>query len=207
MEEITLNGKLRLKSGKSVTHKLRAVGSIPGIFYLENKVNFPIEVNSHELHLALKKKPSILRLDLDDGTSHECVVREIQRDPVTGRHLHIDLMGVTRGRKVHVQIPLELTGTAYGVRTQGGILQHTVHTLNIECLPNEIPEKLSIDITELKVGSSLHVRDLPVGDFRILDDVEKTVVSVLAPRIEKTVTAEVVEGAPVEAAKPETKEE
>ncbi|MCX6639020.1 MAG: 50S ribosomal protein L25 [bacterium] len=206
MEEIILNGKVRPNSGKGGAHKLRATGSIPGIFYLENKINLLIAVNSHELQVVLKRKPSLLKLELDDGSTYECVIREIQRDPVSGRSVHIDLMGIERGRKVHVQIPVELTGAAYGVRTQGGVLQQTIHALSIECLPKDIPDKVTIDITELKVGSSLHVRDLPVGEFRILDDLEKTVVSILSPRIEKTVT-EVEEAATEEVAKPEETEE
>lgn len=190
MDEITLNARCRQSSGKEIAHKLRAKGIIPGVFYLGNKLNQPIQLDARELQLVLKMKPSILRLKLDDGSEHECVVRDLQLDPVSGQSLHIDLMGIVRGQKVTVQIPVELVGSAYGARTQGGVLQHIIHELNIECLPKHIPEKVTLDISELLVGSSLHVSDIDIENVRILDDLEKTVVSVLAPRVEKEVVEE-----------------
>ncbi len=193
MDEITLNAQLRSGSGKGTAHKLRAKGMIPGVFYLGKKINQPIQLNAHELKLILKKKSSIIRLKLDDGKEYECVVRDLQQHPVTGKSIHIDLMGIIRGQKVTVKIPIELTGSAYGVRTQGGVLQHTVHTLNIECLPKHIPEKVVLDISELDVGSSLHVHDIEVENVKVLDDPDKTVVSVLAPRVEKEIVEEVEE--------------
>lgn len=210
MDEITLNAKLRSTSGKGTAHKLRAVGMIPGIFYLGQEQNQPIQVNVHELQLVLKRKPSVLRLRFDDGTEHECVIRELQQHPVSGRSLHIDFMGIVRGKRVTVQVAVELVGSAFGVRTQGGVLQHTIHAVHVECFPRDIPEKLTLDISELKVGSSLHVRDIVSENIRILDDPDKTVVSILAPKIEKEVeevAPEVVEGEAAEAEGEGEKEE
>jgi large subunit ribosomal protein L25 len=191
MAEPTLKAQVRQKSGKGTAHKLRAAGQIPGVFYLRNKINLPIQLDAHELRLVLRKRSGIVRLKLDDGTEHECVVRELQRDPVSGRHLHVDFMGVIRGQKVTTQVQIELVGSAYGVRTQGGVLQHAVHALSIECLPKDIPEKVTLDISELMIGSSIHVRDVTLENIRILDDLEKTIVSILPPRIEKEVVEEV----------------
>lgn len=195
MDEITLSAQLRQSSGKGVAHKLRAQGLLPGVFYLQDNINKPIQLNAHELLLALKQKPSIIRLHLDDGTDYECVVRDLQKDPVTGKHLHVDLMGIVRGQKVTVKIPVELEGSAYGARTQGGILQQMMHQINVECLPKDIPEKIVLDITELKIGDSLHVSDIQADNIRILDDEDRTIVAVLAPRIEKEVVEEVEEEA------------
>ncbi len=185
MDEISLNGRLRQNRGKGYARRLRAAGHIPGIFYLGDETNLPIEVNAHELQVALKKKPQLLLLKLDDGSERECVVRDLQRDPLSGRHLHIDLLGIVTGQKIHVRVNVELTGSSHGVRIQGGVMQQNIHALNVECLPRDIPPKITIDITELKVGSSVHVRDLPQENFRILDDTDSTIATVLAPRIEK----------------------
>jgi large subunit ribosomal protein L25 len=193
MDEVVLNAQVRTESGKGTAHKLRAQGMLPGVFYLGNKVNQPIQLDAHDLQLVLKRKPSIIRLKLDDGSDHECVVRQLQRDPVTGKNLHIDFMGIVRGVKMTVEIPVELTGSAYGVRTQGGVLQHIVQTLSIECLPKHIPDGVTLDIEELAIGDSLHIRDIEIENVRILDDPDKTVVSVLAPRIEIEVVEEVEE--------------
>ncbi|HEX7343667.1 MAG TPA: 50S ribosomal protein L25, partial [bacterium] len=116
-----------------------------------------------------------------------------QHDPVSGRYIHIDLMGIVRGHKVTVKVEVELTGSAFGVRMQGGILQQSIHQLHIECLPKDIPEKIALDVTELKVGSSLHVRDLAPGNYRIVEDPDATLATVLAPKVEKA--PEVVEEA------------
>lgn len=188
-----LNAQLRKEGGKGVARKLRARGFIPGVFYLRSKENIPIKLVNHELQLLLKKKHSILNLKLDDGTQHECVVRELQQDPISGQNLHVDLMGIIRGQKVTVEVSVELVGSAYGVRVQGGVLQHARHTVNVECLPKHIPEKITCDIEELAIGSSIQVRDLEVENIRILDEPDKTVVSVLAPRIEIEVVEEVEE--------------
>jgi large subunit ribosomal protein L25 len=210
MDEVTLNAKSRNDSGKGVAHKLRAQGRLPGVFYLGNEINRPIELDAHELQLVLKEKPSIVRLQLDNGADYECVVRDLQRDPVTGKYLHVDLMGIVRGQKMTVKVPVELEGSAYGVRTQGGILQHMVHHINVECLPKDIPEKVTLDISELKIGDSLHISDIRAENIRILDEEERTVVTVLPPRVEKEVVEEVeeeVEGEGEEAEGEETETE
>lgn len=206
MDEISLNATIRQKSGKGVAHRLRSAGFIPGVFYLGGEVNQPIELSAHELQLALKKKPKLLLLKLNDGSQHECVVRELQMDPVTGKYLHVDLLGIVRGKKMTVKVKIELRGTPVGVRVQGGVLQQSVHSVNIECLPKDIPENITIDISELKVGSSVHVRDLPQEIYRILDDPDVTIATVLAPRIEKAVEAPSEEAAPEEAGEAEEEE-
>jgi large subunit ribosomal protein L25 len=172
---------------------VRAAGNIPGVFYLGRHANLALELNAHELQVAMKKRPKLLMLKLDDGTEHECVVREIQHDPVSDRYVHIDLMGILSGQKVTVKVEVELTGSAHGVRIQGGILQQSIHQLHIECLPKDIPEKITLDVSELKVGSSLHLRDLPSGNYRIIEDPDTTIATVLMPKVEKA--PEVVEEA------------
>jgi large subunit ribosomal protein L25 len=185
MEEISLNARLRQRRGKGVAHRLRSGGFIPGVFYLGHESNIPIEVNAHELQLALRKKPQLILLKLDDGSDRECVVRELQRHPVSGRYLHIDLMGIVTGQKMTVKVPVELIGSSPGVRLHGGVLQHSVHSLHVECLPRDIPQKIVADISNLMIGSSVHVRDLIVENIRILDDPDTSIATVLAPRIEK----------------------
>lgn len=211
MAEINLNARLRHESGKGAAHRLRAAGVIPGVFYLGSQENLPVEVDAHELQTVLKQKPQLVILKLDDGTEHECVIRELQFDPITGRHQHIDFMGIVRGRKVTVKVNVLLTGSAFGVRTQGGVLQHSIHALSVECLPKDIPERVAVDISELKVGSSIHVRDLQLENVRILDEPHSAIVTVLAPRIEKVaeevVAEEAVEGEEAEAEAEEGEEE
>ena len=193
MEEISISARRRQESGKGAAHRLRAAGNVPGVFYLGHDTNLSLELNDHELQLALRKKPKLLLLKLDDGSEYECLVRDIQHDPVSGKYIHIDLMGIVSGHKVTVKVEIELTGSAFGVRMQGGILQQSIHQLHIECLPKEIPEKITLDVTELKVGSSLHVRDLTPENYRIVDEPDTTIATVLAPKVEKA--PEVVEEA------------
>ncbi|MBU0517555.1 50S ribosomal protein L25 [bacterium] len=194
MEQITLNALVREESGKGNATRLRQQGLLPGVFYLGTDLNKPIKLSALELKRILRQKPSIIRLKLDDGTDYECVIREIQRDPVTGDHVHIDLMGIVRGKKMTVQVPVELVGSSIGVRTEGGVLQQNIHKLNIECLPKDIPDKVTINISDLEIGDSIHVRDLKVENVKLLDELQITIVTVLAPRIDKTLEPAEEEG-------------
>ncbi|RJP80379.1 MAG: 50S ribosomal protein L25 [Candidatus Zixiibacteriota bacterium] len=206
MDEISLNARLRHGRGKGVAHRLRASGYIPGVFYQGQDHSIPLEINAHELQLTLKKNPQLILLKLDDGTQHECVVRDLQREPISGRHLHIDLLGIARGQKVTTKVAVELEGIPQGVRLQGGVLQHSIHSLNIECLPRDIPAKVTVEVSELKVGSSVHISDVQVPNVRILDDPEITIATVLAPRVEKAAATPEEAAAEGEAAEGEATE-
>jgi large subunit ribosomal protein L25 len=129
------------------------------------------------------------------------LVKELQRDPVTGRMLHADLYEVDLTRTVEVEVPIHLVGVPKGVSLDGGILDHALRQLRIECLPRAIPDELTLDVSELAIGDSLHVRDivLPEG-VALVDDGDLSVASVVAPQKEEVAAPVAAEGVPVEGA-------
>jgi large subunit ribosomal protein L25 len=130
------------------------------------------------------------------------LIKELQRDPISGAYLHADLYAVDLQQKIHVSVPIQITGTPVGVSLGGGILDHATRELDVECLPNAIPEEFAVDVSELEVGQSVHVRDIKVLEgVEILNDPDVSIVSVVAPVVvEEEAPAEEEEGVEGEAA-------
>jgi len=132
-----------------------------------------------------------------DATDRKAIIREIQRDPLNGAILHFDLQHTALTEKVTVDVPIVVVGVPTGVKDFGGILEHILREVKVECLPTEIPPKVEIDVTALKIGDSIHVSDLVMEKVTILTDLERPVVTVVPPAAEEV---------PVEAVAPEVAE-
>ncbi len=193
MEEVILTVKPKTETGKSFNRIIREQGLIPGVFYYRNELNLPFTVDYAELRTVLKKNPSLIMLDMEGQDKRECVIRELDRDPVTNEIIHIDLLGIKRGQKLRVTVPLRLTGVPVGVKTGGGILQQILSELEVECLPKDIPQRITIDVTELEIGHSLNIGDLDYPELRFLGSDTRTIASVVEPTIIKEPTAEAEE--------------
>jgi large subunit ribosomal protein L25 len=202
MDERVLNAMAR-ESGKKQNKQIRKQKMIPGIFYTASEPAVPVAFGELELSKTLAGESALIMLKMPDGNERECVVREIQRDPVWGNILHIDLMGISRGQKLTTTVPLHLIGSPVGVK-EGGILEHTLRELEIECLPKDLPRFLEWDVTVLNVGDSVHVEELHFENIRILEDPKASVATVVPPKIEKVAVAE---AAPVEGEEAEKPEE
>lgn len=196
-------------SGKSQLKQVRRQKMVPGVFYTAKEQAVPIAFAELELKKTLAEDSALIRLKMPDGKERECVVREIQRDPVWGNILHIDLMGITRGLKLTATVPLHVTGDPAGVK-EGGILEHTQRELEVECLPRHLPNYLECDVSSLNIGESLRVEGLEFENIRILTDPQSTIATVVPPRVEKVAVEEEeeeeVEGEEAEEA-PEGEEE
>ena len=173
----------RQANGKGPARQLRFQGRIPGVFYYRSDQNVPFSVDATELLMLLRQKHALINLSIEGYEARECVVREIQRDPIEDYIIHIDLMGVKRGQKLTVTVPLRLTGVPVGVKTGGGILQSSLNELEIECLPKHIPTNVEIDVTDLQIGHSRHVRDLDLPNLKLLHDPDELIASVVPPTV------------------------
>jgi large subunit ribosomal protein L25 len=193
-----------------VARKLRAAGRIPAICYRRNAEPVPVSLDPKELDLLLRKASSGINTLIDlkvagggDFDGRQVLVKELQRDPISGAYLHADLYAVDLQQAIHVAVPVKLTGTAVGVAIGGGILDFATRELDVECLPNAIPEEFTIDVSGIEIGQSVHVSDIAVPEgVEILNDPDVTVMSVVAPvAIEEEAPAEEVgeEGEAVEA--------
>jgi large subunit ribosomal protein L25 len=199
------------RSGKREVKSIRKQKMVPGIFYTSKEQSLPITITELDLKKTLARKTALITLQMPDGKERECVVREIQRDPVLGNIIHIDLMGITMGQKITVTVPLHLIGSPLGVK-EGGILEHSLRELEIECLPKDIPSHLEWDVSMLNVGESVRVEKLSYENIRILTDPKIAIATVVPPKVEKVaapVEAEEVEGEekPEEGEEPKKEEE
>jgi large subunit ribosomal protein L25 len=125
-----------------------------------------------------------VNLRLPDGGEEMALIREVQRHPLSGQLLHVDFMRLLKGRRITVNVPVEIVGQAKspGVK-EGGVVEH-VREIEVETLPTNIPEKVVVDVSELTLNSSIHIKDLAISDVEILLDPEEVVVSVVLPRAE-----------------------
>lgn len=196
MKAVELTATRRTGTGKGVARQTRMTGNIPGVVYGPEIEPISVVVAEKDLRAAVKEASSISALfDLDvDGSKNKVIIREVQRDPVTSRVTHVDFHAISMTKPINVTVPINFTGTAFGVQSEGGILQTTLRELEISCLATDIPESIDVDVTELNIGDSIHVRDLDLGNVNILTDEQRTLVVVAAPTIVKEPEPEAEEG-------------
>ena len=191
MAIVVLQGKIRTGAGKGVARKARMRGSIPGIIYGEGETSIPFEATRDDFQALIHTVSGenvIVDLKLEGDTSdRKAIIREIQRDPLKGAILHFDLQHISLTEKVTVDVPIVVVGVPTGVKDFGGILEFILREVKVECLPTEIPPKVEIDVTALKIGDSIHVSDLVVEKVTVLTDRERAVVTVVPPAAEEVV--------------------
>jgi large subunit ribosomal protein L25 len=164
-----------------------------------------LSVSEQELERALTgiaAGSTIFDLTID-GAPVKALIREIQRHPVRPKIVHLDFYEVHAGEKVTVEVPIHLAGTPDGVRNAGGVLDQLLRELKIRVLATEIPAHIEVNVDPLRVGASLHVSDLPRGNYDILTEPGTTVCTVVAPRIEEEPVVAAAAAVPEAAAEPE----
>ena len=192
-EKILLATKrdISAKGAKGIMNKLRRDGFVPGVYYSKGKDQIAFAVEEVALNkYVFTSKTNIIQLTFEGEEAVGCIIKDIQFDPVTDKVVHIDMLGVTLGQVLQLEVPIHFTGSAVGVK-EGGILQEVLHRLEVECLPRHIPENLEIDVTELNIGDSIYIRDLEFENITLLNSEDSNVVSVVAPRAEEEVEEEV----------------
>ena len=190
MENVILEANERKNTNKQTRNSLRNQGRVLGTFYSKRVKPISIDVSRQSIHpLVFTSKTNLISLNLKDHDKYECVIKNVQFDPVSDKVIHFDLMGVTRGEKIQLEIPLQLIGNAIGIK-DGGILQQSLYKIDVECLPKNIPQYLDIEISDLALGDSIHVSDLSYDNITILSVPESIVVSVNHPRVEEEVAVE-----------------
>src|SRR5947208_7820766 len=187
MAETKLTATLRDGGGKGAARKLRAGGLVPGILYGHGMEPLKLAIDGRELyHVLHTGAGSNVLVDLQVGKDqHLAMPREIQRDHVRGQFLHVDFLVVRRDEKITVDVPVHLVGESHGVK-EGGVVEHHLWDLKLECLPTDVPESVEADISSLGIGDSLSVADvkIPAG-ATVLTPREETIVSVVPPPILK----------------------
>ena len=199
MAEISIALERREETGKSFNRKLRQQGRAPGVVYGSGKE--PVAVTFDPMVLESKLKSSHAGIntlfDLRGDASLQdrtVMVKELQREPVMGNVVHADFFEIDMLERLHVLVPVHLSGSAPGL-LEGGVIEHALRDVELACLPNAIPDELIVDVSELELGHSLHVSDivLPEG-VELVSDSELSVVSVLLPKVIEEEVVEPEEG-------------
>ena len=208
MKTIELSVEKRSTIGKNEARRTRVGGRIPAVVYGAGKPNVPISVDRKALADLFREGAGenaifLLKLAGSEQSRH-AMIRELQRDPVSRKPLHIDFVRVLMDVKVTVRVPIEVLGVARGVKADGGILDVVTREIEIECLPANIPAHLAVDVTELGIGDAIRISEIPsVEGVRIVDNPEKVVVHVAHPTREEEPVVVAAEGAVAEPAEPE----
>lgn len=202
--EQKLQADHREGTGKGVARKLRAAGRVPGVLYGHGMEPVSLAVDSKDLyHVLHTGAGSNVLVDLAvDGKEHLVLAREIQRDHIRGRVVHVDFLAIRRDEKIVIDVPVRVVGEAPGVK-QGGVIEHHLWDLHVECLPGDVPDGIDADVPALEIGDGLRVADItPPSGVTVLTSPDETILSVVTPpvlQVEEEVAeeeaAEVAEGA------------
>jgi large subunit ribosomal protein L25 len=194
MEAKRLNVEARQEGGKGVAGRLRSTGKIPAVIY-GHTTPTSITVDAREFRTAFKRitENTIVELHMPGGV-HEVLVKDYQKDNLTGQILHVDFYEFEKGKALRTRVPIRLAGNPVGVK-EGGILESLLHVLEVECLPKDLPEEITLDISELGLDRAMHVRDLILpANVRALQTPDQVVCLVAHRKAEEEVAPAVVEG-------------
>lgn len=171
---------VRETRGKCPARQLRMKDSIPAVFYFGSDKNLALTLDGPTFRGLLRQKPNFIALEVEGYDKQDCVIREIQRDPVTEKIVHVDFMGIREGQKVKVKVAVHLTGVPIGVKNSGGILQQNRTELEVECLPRDIERDIDIDVSALDITDSLLVEDLDFPNFKFLHPPKMSLATVMS---------------------------
>lgn len=191
--QVKLAASHRSGTGRSAVRKLKATGAVPAVIYGAKAEPETLQVSKREINALLSHAAGeniLVELEIaGEATNRLAMVQEVQHAPVGGDVLHIDFHAVSMDELIEADVPLEPTGIANGVKNFGGLLEQSLRSLSIECLPRDLPDVISVDVSALNIGDAIHVRDiqLPSG-VTAKNPAELTAFSVLEPTVAEEAT-------------------
>lgn len=206
MTTASITAEARDRVGKGAARSLRRRGWVPAVVYGHDLPPQPLAVPSRDLERVLHSiswENTLINLQVGEDAPAAVLIREVQFHPFKSEILHVDFMQVRTGKKIEVEVPVRVVGTAPGVKL-GGILELALHSLRVYCDPSQIPEAVEVDVSSLEIGDSLHVSDLRLARTEILTEPTTTVVVVVPPSVHVVEEeAAAAEAAPEEEVEPE----
>jgi len=198
--DITIVAERRDSRGKNEARRLRAAGSAPAVVYGSGGDAVPVAVSPKEVNKILHSKGghnTIFNLSVKDGENTPVMIVDWQNDPVKDNLLHIDMKRIDLTKRIRVKVPMHTHGEPKGVKLQGGLHELITREIEIECLPDDIPEHFTVDVTELMLGQSIRAGEVPLPETVILVSPADSVIShVIALKAEEEPAAAATEGAP-----------
>jgi large subunit ribosomal protein L25 len=195
-KQVKLKAEQRTEVGRSAARKLKARGVIPAIVYGGKEKAQALQVSARDVNVMLSHASGeniLVELEIaGEKAPRVALVQEIQHSPLGGTVLHIDFHAVSMDQKIHAEVPLEAIGIANGVKNFGGLLEQSLRNLAVECLPRDLPDKITVDVSNLNIGDAIHVRDIPMPNgVTPKVQVDLTAFSVVAPAVEEAPVAAV----------------
>ena len=189
-KQVKLKAERRDAVGRSAARKLKARGVVPAVVYGGKEKPQPLQVAARDISNMLSHASGeniLVELEIEgESANRMALLQEVQHSPVGGTILHVDFHAISMDEKIHAEVPLEATGIATGVKNFGGLLEQNLRVLTVECLPRDLPDKITVDVTNLNIGDSIHVRDIPMPEGVVAKvQADLTAVSVLAPAVEE----------------------
>ena len=209
MKETKLTAKTRAEKGSASAGRLRRTGWFPAVVYGEGRPGLDVQLNEHDFVVMLRTHRSenmIVDLTVEGSAKPlKVMLKAMQHHPLTGRVIHVDFYEVSMTRKIQIDVPVKLVGVPTGVANEGGILEHVLRTLTVQCLPGDMVDEFALDVADLHIGKTLRVRDVKVdaAKYKVLSDPDQVVAAVAAPRTEEEEKAEAEAEAATAAAGPE----
>lgn len=188
-QDLTIEVQRREETGKSANRRLRREEMIPAVVYGGGKEAISIQMPRKTLIDLFKSGGSENRIFLlklaNTGQSRHAMIRDMQIDPITRKVEHVDFMRIDMSKRIRVRVHVTLDGVAYGVRTEGGLLDFVTREVEVECLPTAIPQEIHVDVSEVRVGQHLEVKDLilPEG-VKLLEEPDRVIISVAHAKVE-----------------------
>jgi large subunit ribosomal protein L25 len=203
MKQQKLTVRPRIGIGRGHSRRIRAGGEVPAVIYGKHSAPQALAVNERVLGQLLKEiagSAAVLEIDAEGSKPRLTIIKEVQRNPMTDRILHLDLNEVSADEEMELDVTVHMTGHSFGVLNEAGVLDAASHDLTIRCLPGNLPEFILVDVTNLHVGQTIHVRDLkPIEGVTFVDDGDLPVISCVMGIVEEEVVPEVeAEGEGVE---------
>ncbi|MBA3650565.1 MAG: 50S ribosomal protein L25 [Chthoniobacterales bacterium] len=199
-KQVKLSATRRTGTGRSAVRKLKTQGVVPAVIYGGKTKAEPLQVSRRDISLLLSHASGeniLVELEIDgEKAGRLALMQEVQHAPLGGDILHVDFHAVSMDEMIEADVPLEPQGIPEGVKTFGGLLEQNIRSLEIECLPRNLPDVITIDVSHLLIGDSIHVRELPLPEgvtTRVPPDL--TAFSVLAPKVEEAPVVAATEAA------------
>jgi large subunit ribosomal protein L25 len=190
-QQARLTAEKRTHAGRNAVKKIKAEGLVPAVIYGPKRETTMLQVPGRDLSEVFSHAAGeniLVQLEILDGgdkTNTLALIQEVQHDPLKKDILHVDFQAISATEKIVAEVPIVAVGDAIGVRTYGGLLEHILRSFEVECYPKDLPEVIEVDVSNLNVGDSLHVKDLPLPEGVVtVTDGEQTVVAVVEPRVE-----------------------
>jgi len=193
-QPLVIEAETREDFGKNAARRMRRSGLIPCVVYGGGGPAIPIAVNPRQVDNIVHSRGGhnvLVTLEIKGKAPARVMLRDWQLGPVHGELLHVDMVRISRDTRLKLRVPIQLRGEAKGVKVEGGILEFVLREVEVECLPDDIPERIDVDISDLAIGRNLRVGDLALGDkVKPVTDRSQVVAHVVAPRAEEEKPAE-----------------